>query len=162
MDDARAVIERLELKPHPEGGWFRRTWTSPIAVDTPNGARPAGTCIHYLLQADERSEWHVVTSDELWLWHCPGRLELSLGPDPENPGRYRVDPAGKRAVTDFRVLEGPRVELRPQTGRSHQLRIHMAAGLGLPIRGDGLYGKPGPRLMLHCCRLGDLESPTPF
>lgn len=91
-----------------------------------------------------------------------GRLELSLGPDPENPGRYRVDPAGKRAVTDYRVLEGPRVELRPQTGRSHQLRIHVAAGLGLPIVGDGLYGKPGPRLMLHCCRLDGLESPVPF
>ncbi|MFC4140127.1 MULTISPECIES: cupin domain-containing protein [unclassified Microbacterium] len=81
-----ATAERLDLAPHPEGGWFRRTWTSPLAVDTPNGARPAGTCIHYLLQPDERSAWHVVTSDELWLWHGPGRLELSLGGDGAEPG----------------------------------------------------------------------------
>ncbi|WP_223585532.1 MULTISPECIES: cupin domain-containing protein [unclassified Microbacterium] len=84
--DRPATAERLDLAPHPEGGWFRRTWTSPLAVETPNGPRPAGTCIHYLLQPHERSEWHVVTSDELWLWHGPGRLELSLGGDGEQPG----------------------------------------------------------------------------
>lgn len=81
-----ATAERLDLAPHPEGGWFRRTWTSSLAVETPNGARPAATCIHYLLLPSEKSEWHVVTSDELWSWHGPGRLELSLGGDADQPG----------------------------------------------------------------------------
>ncbi len=82
-----------------------------------------------------------------------GTLSLPLGPDPDRPGRYRVDPEGKEAITDYRRIEGCRVELRPHTGRSHQLRIHMASGLGLPIVGDALYGTPGPRLLLQCRRL---------
>ena len=91
-----ATAERLDLAPHPEGGWFRRTWTSTNVVETPNGPRPAATCIHYLLQAEERSEWHVVSSDELWLWHGPGRLELSLGGDgaePASPTSVVLGPA---------------------------------------------------------------------
>lgn len=86
MTQSPATAERLDLAPHPEGGWFRRTWTSPLPVETPNGTRPAATSIHYLLLPEERSEWHVVTSDELWLWHGPGRLELRFGGDGEQPG----------------------------------------------------------------------------
>jgi tRNA pseudouridine32 synthase/23S rRNA pseudouridine746 synthase len=95
-----------------------------------------------------------------------GTIALSLGPDPARPGRYRVDPEGKEAITGYRRLEGPRVELLPRTGRSHQLRVHMADGLGLPIVGDPLYGQPGPRLLLHCRRLVvegvSLEASVPF
>jgi len=95
-----------------------------------------------------------------------GTVTLRLGPDPARPGRYRVDPEGKEAITDYRRLEGPRVELRPRTGRSHQLRVHTSAGLGLPIVGDPLYGQPGPRLLLHCRRLVvegvGLEADVPF
>lgn len=74
-----ATAERLHLDRHPEGGWFRRTWTATDAVSTPAGERPAATCIHYLLTPGEQSAWHVVTSDEIWLWHGPGTLELSFG-----------------------------------------------------------------------------------
>jgi predicted cupin superfamily sugar epimerase len=74
-----ALAERLELEPHPEGGWFRRTRTASGQVETPNGPRPAATCIHYLLTPGEQSAWHVVASDEVWLWHGPGTLELTLG-----------------------------------------------------------------------------------
>jgi predicted cupin superfamily sugar epimerase len=81
-----ATAQRLSLTPHPEGGWFRRTWTGSVAVDTANGARPAATCIHYLLTAGESSAWHVVVSDEIWLWHGPGVLELQFGGDGEEPG----------------------------------------------------------------------------
>nr|WP_202401167.1 cupin domain-containing protein [Microbacterium sp. TL13] len=75
----------LDLEQHPEGGWFRRMWTGTYAVDTPAGARPAATLIHYLLTPGEHSAWHVVTSDEVWLWHGPGRLELSFGGDGAAP-----------------------------------------------------------------------------
>ncbi|MFT4211253.1 MAG: cupin domain-containing protein [Microbacterium sp.] len=80
------TADALDLQPHPEGGWFRRTWTAPGAVPTASGVRPAATCIHYLLTPGEHSAWHVVSSDELWLWHGPGVLELSLGGDGEQPG----------------------------------------------------------------------------
>ncbi|WP_062465900.1 cupin domain-containing protein [Demequina maris] len=88
MTDAPATpttARLLGLEPHPEGGWFRRTYTSRTPVETPGGARPAATCIHYLLTPGEESAWHVVTSDELWLWHGPGTLELRLGGEGEAP-----------------------------------------------------------------------------
>ncbi|WP_084105958.1 cupin domain-containing protein [Demequina sp. NBRC 110056] len=81
-----ATASALRLEPHPEGGWFRRTYTAATPVDTPGGARPAATCIHYLLTPGEASAWHVVTSDEIWLWHGPGALELSLGGSGAEPG----------------------------------------------------------------------------
>ncbi len=80
-----ATATRLALEPHPEGGWFRRTYTSGIPVATEGGERPAVTVIHYLLAPGEASAWHVVSSDELWLWHGPGRLELALGGAGEAP-----------------------------------------------------------------------------
>ncbi len=51
--DARAVVERLGLAPHPEGGWYRETWRSPLRVRAPRGLRPAMTVIHYLLDAGD-------------------------------------------------------------------------------------------------------------
>jgi tRNA pseudouridine32 synthase/23S rRNA pseudouridine746 synthase len=92
-----------------------------------------------------------------------GRLDLALAPDPDHPGCYRIEPGGKSALTYYRILdaETARVELRPLSGRSHQLRVHMAQGLHCPIRGDRLYGAAGERpdraagerLMLHASEL---------
>jgi predicted cupin superfamily sugar epimerase len=85
----------LGLERHPEGGWFRRTWTAPTTVETPNGPRPTATGILYLLTPGEESAWHVVTSDELWLWHGPGALDLRLG----GVGTRPVDDADAVHVT---------------------------------------------------------------
>lgn len=84
-DDRPTTARLLDLAQHPEGGWFRRMWTGTYAVDTRAGARPAATLIHYLLTPGEHSAWHVVTSDEVWLWHGPGRLALSFGGDGPSP-----------------------------------------------------------------------------
>lgn len=76
------LAERLDLEPHPEGGWFRETWRSPVVlplVDGYPGPRCAATAIYYLLSPGERSRWHSVRSDELWLWHSGGPLTLQLG-----------------------------------------------------------------------------------
>ncbi len=83
--DPPALARLLGLEPHPEGGWFRRTWTSPLTVQLPRGRRPAATLIHYLLGSGEASAWHVVGSDEVWLWHGPGRVALQLGGSGEHP-----------------------------------------------------------------------------
>ncbi len=88
-----------------------------------------------------------------------GTIDLPLRCDWPNRPRQMVDPAGKPAETAWRVLareaQATRVELRPRTGRSHQLRVHLAA-LGHPILGDPLYGDPAaaPRLQLHAAHLG--------
>lgn len=87
----------LGMEPHPEGGWFVRTWTSTDKVATQGGPRPAATLIHYLLEAGQASSWHVVSSDEVWLWHGPGRLDLQLGgtgSTPEDGPIHRLGDAG--------------------------------------------------------------------
>lgn len=107
-----------------------------------------------------------------------GTIDLPLiGDWPRRP-RQMVDPVrGKPSVTRWRVLgyagETTRVELEPVTGRSHQLRVHLAA-LGHPILGDSLYAPPSaaPRLLLHASALRlahpatdaelAFESPVPF
>ena len=81
-----------------------------------------------------------------------GTISLSLRPDPMNRPRQVVDHEhGKRAVTDYEFLSENVVALYPQTGRTHQLRIHCAhpEGLGRPIKGDELYGTKADRLYLH-------------
>ena len=73
------VAEALGLEPHPEGGWYRQTWRSPVDVTLDDGrVRPTATLIHFLLPAGESSAWHKVASDELWLAH-PGTVTLQLG-----------------------------------------------------------------------------------
>ena len=83
-----------------------------------------------------------------------GTIDLPLRVDLDDRPRQLVDPVhGKRAITEWRVVRRADnrtlVELRPLTGRTHQLRVHCATGLGVPIVGDRLYGQPGPRLLLH-------------
>ncbi len=85
-----------------------------------------------------------------------GTVSLPLRPDPMNRPRQMVDlEHGKRAVTDYEFISPDIVALYPQTGRTHQLRIHCASsdGLGRPIVGDELYGTKGDRLMLHASEI---------
>ena len=86
-----------------------------------------------------------------------GRVDLPLIVDwPNRPRQHVNHESGRPAQTDWRVIKylahETRVQLTPLTGRSHQLRVHMAA-LGHPILGDALYAEGAardwPRLMLH-------------
>lgn len=73
---ARALIDRLELRPHPEGGWYREIYRSAELVQTARGARSAVTSIYYLLESNQVSRWHVVDSDEIWHFYEGSPLEL--------------------------------------------------------------------------------------
>jgi hypothetical protein len=77
---AEELIARLGLVPHPEGGAFRETYRAAGMV----GDRALATAIYFLLRAGERSEWHRVRGDELWLYHGGDPLWLR-----------RVDAAGR-------------------------------------------------------------------
>ena len=81
----------LRLAPHPEGGWFRETWRSDVSFvpDGYPGSRACATAIYFALEPGEKSRWHVVRSDEIWLWHTGGPLTLRLGgngSEPDEPG----------------------------------------------------------------------------
>jgi tRNA pseudouridine32 synthase/23S rRNA pseudouridine746 synthase len=91
-----------------------------------------------------------------------GIVQLAFRKDFENKPRQILDAVhGRMGVTEWRCLSrsgsGARIEFRPVTGRTHQLRVHAAheLGLGSPIAGDQLYGsvKGRPRLMLHAREL---------
>jgi tRNA pseudouridine32 synthase/23S rRNA pseudouridine746 synthase len=97
-----------------------------------------------------------------------GEIALALNSDWENRPKQRVDIAeGKPSLTRYCMLtydaltNSSRVELEPITGRTHQLRVHLAA-IGHPILGDALYGDSdaAPRLMLHASMLSFIHPYT--
>ena len=97
-------------------------------------------------------------------WVCQARL----GPDPKEHGRHRVDPRGKDAETQFKVIERRNglalIEARPVTGRTHQIRLHLEHA-GLPIVGDTMYGTPEDRSRRNppmALRAVELEYQDPF
>lgn len=86
-----------------------------------------------------------------------GRIEGPIGRDPARRQRMRILPRGKPAVTEFRVLQRfsqtTLLEVRPLTGRTHQIRVHLSA-IGHTVMGDELYGSSrSGRLMLHAWQL---------
>ncbi len=88
-----------------------------------------------------------------------GEINLPISADwPNRPMQKISTEQGKPSLTRYRMLsnnnESSRVELEPVTGRTHQLRVHLAA-IGHPILGDALYGdvSTAPRLLLHACAL---------
>jgi predicted cupin superfamily sugar epimerase len=72
MNEARALIDKLGLIPHPEGGWYRETWRAPVET----GGRALATAIYFLLEEGQRSHWHRVDATEIWLWHAGSPLTL--------------------------------------------------------------------------------------
>jgi 23S rRNA pseudouridine1911/1915/1917 synthase len=90
-----------------------------------------------------------------------GRIEAAIGRDRRDPTRVSLDTATPReAVTHFELVELLRrhalLRIRLETGRTHQIRVHLAA-IDLPVAGDPVYGVPGdlalPRQFLHAGRL---------
>ncbi len=138
------------------------------------GARNAETA--HLLQkqfADHKTKKTYIAVVDGHLKQPTAKIDLPIGRNPSAPSTFRVDAKGKAAITDYSVIDvndtKSLVELRPQTGRTHQLRVHMAY-LNTPIHGDRVYGKPADRLYLHAFRLevtipqGDrrvFEAPVP-
>jgi predicted cupin superfamily sugar epimerase len=107
----------LGMAAHPEGGWYREGWRHERTTSTPRGDRALASSVAFLLRPGERSRWHRVASDELWLWQGGGPLLLTVGGFDSGPvagfvcelvagGQYLVranewqtaEPVGDRAV----------------------------------------------------------------
>lgn len=97
------------------------------------------------------------------------RLDLPIGRNVSSPATFKVDGRGKKAITDYQIIatnlvdKTALVELRPLTGRTHQLRVHLSY-IGCPIIGDPIYNKINKiklgRLMLHAYKL-EITIPGP-
>jgi tRNA pseudouridine32 synthase/23S rRNA pseudouridine746 synthase len=89
-----------------------------------------------------------------------GTIDIALGKTSTAEHGWRIipDAAGKRAVTHWKRIDAvggySLIEFQPETGRTHQIRVHALHGLGKPLLGDPFYGKTYPSgLMLHAARL---------
>jgi uncharacterized protein len=101
------LIAALELAPHPEGGWYRRTWEATAR----GGERPAGSAIYYLLLHGEVSAPHRIDATELWHFYSGDPLELTLeGRD----GRNTVHIVGR----DVASGHAPQVVVEPGVWQS--------------------------------------------
>ncbi|MEF2553678.1 cupin domain-containing protein [Aurantimonas sp. A2-1-M11] len=94
---ALQLVRTLDLKPHPEGGWYRETFRDAA---TGEGGRAASTAIYYLLEAGETSEWHRVTdAAEVWHWYGGAPLVITISPNGHDASAHRLGPdveAGER------------------------------------------------------------------
>jgi len=94
---AAELIAALDLRPHPEGGFYRQIFRSEVQV-TPldrRGLRAALTTIYFLLPEDSFSRWHQVASDEVWHLYEGGPLELlELSASAQSVLRHRLGPVG--------------------------------------------------------------------
>ncbi len=106
-----------------------------------------------------------------------GTIEADIGRDPRNRQRMAVVSRGREARTEYRVIKHigkySLLEIKPETGRTHQIRVHLAA-IGYPVVGDTTYGVKNPKLsrqFLHASKLGfhlpssgkyvEFEAPLP-
>jgi tRNA pseudouridine32 synthase / 23S rRNA pseudouridine746 synthase len=96
-----------------------------------------------------------------------GLIDFALGKISSEKDGWRMvaDPAGKPARTHWSVLQTVKdralVEFRPETGRTHQLRVHAATGLGIPIWGDPVYGRGQGAMLLHASFLSVARGDKP-
>ncbi len=138
-----------------------------------------------IAQQTLKDQWRARETLKLYIAIAQGRVEPAagiidapLGHDPADPRRRAVIEDGDRAYSEYRVLEqygdeAALLEVRIQTGRTHQIRVHLEA-IGHPVLGDSLYGQASEligRQALHAWRLGlrlpstgewrEFEAPIP-
>ena len=95
VSTSASLIERLGLRPHPEGGHYRETFRDV----PPEGGRARSTAIYYLLGVGETSEWHRVDAAEVWHYYCGAPLVITVSPDGHDACAHHLGPdiqAGQR------------------------------------------------------------------
>ncbi len=88
----RGRVAALGLRAHPEGGWYREVYRSAATLPLPRGSRSLMTTIDFVLPPGAHSTWHVVRSDECWVWHAGDPLELHQLDDAGHHARVRLGP----------------------------------------------------------------------
>ncbi|NVO02553.1 MAG: cupin domain-containing protein [Bacteroidetes bacterium] len=75
--NSQEIIEKLQLKSHPEGGYYKETYRSEQRIELlPGKSRNLSTTIYYLLENDNKSHFHRIKSDEFWFFHQGEAMEI--------------------------------------------------------------------------------------
>jgi predicted cupin superfamily sugar epimerase len=112
--EAAAWVERLQLRPHPEGGWYRETYRSPETW--PGGPRSAVTSIAYLLEKGHFSAFHRLGSEELWYHHGGADLLIHslLPPGEGHPARAQTHRLSARPSSPNGAMGQPQLVMPPR------------------------------------------------
>jgi 23S rRNA pseudouridine1911/1915/1917 synthase len=93
-----------------------------------------------------------------------GIIEANIGRDPRNRQRMAVVTGGRAARTEYRVIkyigDYSLLEIKPETGRTHQIRVHLTA-IGFPVVGDATYGVPSPHVARQFLHAGKIKFKLP-
>ena len=140
---AAQVAGVLGLLPHREGGYYRETYRSAVAVPTPVGARSLCTAILYLLTAEDPSRFHRLRFDEVWFFHAGAPVEMVF----LDPVETRVvGPEAPQALAPGGRWMAARVAAPPAEGAA----VPEAAGKGRVAARD-ILPAPGPLWALVGC-----------
>jgi len=104
---AAEIIARLELKPHPEGGYYRETFRDSR---TDAGGRARSTAIYFLLARGERAHWHRIGAVEIWHYYAGSTLTLRIA---DNDGQWSF-----RLGSNLAAGEQPQAIVPPHTWQS--------------------------------------------
>lgn len=132
MNDAAFWIERLDLRPHPEGGYFRETYRAAETIAGTAlparfvGARPFATAIYFLITRDAFSAFHRIRSDELWHFYAGGAVTLAIL-DADGTGRLTTASLGRD----------------PARGESPQVVIPAGAWFAAEVASSGSFALVG-------------------
>jgi 23S rRNA pseudouridine1911/1915/1917 synthase len=185
-DDLLAIDKPAGLTVHPAPGHPAHTLVNailsrfPHLADISDSLRPgivhrldrdtSGVMVvakNSLAQADLAEQFKARSVSKAYLVLVKGHLtpengiiEAPIGRDPRNRRKMAVVAGGRQARTEYRVVryigDYTLLEVMLETGRTHQIRVHLAA-IGFPVVGDKVYGVKSPyldRQFMHACRLG--------
>ena len=72
------LVKKLDLKAHPEGGYYSATYLSGLDLETKEGVRSLATCIYFLMTSDNVSKFHSIAGDEIWFYHEGSPLTVHI------------------------------------------------------------------------------------
>lgn len=108
----RNLIEKLDLQPHPEGGYFKETYRSKGEINTElfdskyNGNRNYSTCIYFLLTSDRFSAFHKVNQDEIWHFYDGAPIRLHVISETGTYSEHRIGRNFSKGETPQLVVPG--------------------------------------------------------
>lgn len=130
MSAKETLIQKLDLQPHPEGGYFKETYRSPDLISTKGlpdrfpGARTASTGIYFLLENGNFSAFHKIKSDEMWHFYEGDMIEI-----------FTIKPNG--------VLEKIKLGRNIENGETFQALIPAECWFASRVNKKGSYGLVG-------------------